>query len=187
MRYKKHIGSSFDEFLEDEELLTGTSIIATKRVLSWHISKTMQDENISKVEMAKRMSTSRAVLDRLLDPKNSSVTLSTMHRAAAVLGKQIRIELVGGKSQELFHSLFRKLRHICWLYQGNKSTEEKGILAQLKELQQQLPCDSYEQYLLENVASKDLGNTKASSRRGNIEVDINSIPRSPVRALKEAA
>ena len=92
---KKHIGSSFDDFLEEEDMHVEATAEAIKRVLAWQISQAMDRDNLSKAEMARRMQTSRASLDRLLDPDNSSVTLKTLHRAAAVLGKQIRMELVG--------------------------------------------------------------------------------------------
>ncbi len=91
----KHIGSSFDDFLESEGLQVETSAEAIKRILAWQVKEAMESEKISKAEMARRMKTSRASLERLLDPENSSVTLKTMHRAATVLGKQIRMELVG--------------------------------------------------------------------------------------------
>ena len=94
-RKKKHIGSSFDDFLEEDGLLVEATAESIKRVLAWQIAQAMKRDNLSKAEMARRMKTSRASLDRLLDPDNSSVTLKTMHRAAAVLGKQIRMELVG--------------------------------------------------------------------------------------------
>ncbi len=92
---RKNIGSSFDDFLEEDGLLVETTAEAIKRILAWQIAEAMKTDNISKSEMARRMQTSRASLDRLLDPDNSSVTLKTMHRAATVLGKQIRMELVG--------------------------------------------------------------------------------------------
>ncbi len=92
---KKHIGSLFDDFLKDDNLLVEATAEAIKRILAFQIAEAMKTENISKAEMARRMQTSRTSLDRLLDPDNSSVTLKTMHRAAAVLGKQIRMELVG--------------------------------------------------------------------------------------------
>lgn len=92
---KKHIGSSFDDFLEEEGMQVEATAEAIKRVLAWQIAQAMARDNLSKSEMARRMQTSRASLDRLLDPDNSSVTLKTLHRAAAVLGKQIRMELVG--------------------------------------------------------------------------------------------
>ena len=92
---KRHLGSSFDEFLEDEGLLEESTLEAVKRVLAWQITEAMKTGDISKVEMAKRMKTSRAALDRLLDPENSSVTLRTIYKAAAVLGKHVHLKLVG--------------------------------------------------------------------------------------------
>ncbi len=92
---KKHIGSSFDKCLEEDGTLVEATAEAIKRILAFQISEAMKAENISKTEMARRMQTSRASLERLLNPDNSSVTLKTMHRAATVLGKQIRMELVG--------------------------------------------------------------------------------------------
>lgn len=95
MKKKKNIGSSFDDFLEEEGILAEATAEAIKRLLAWQISEAMKRGQISKAEMARRMQTSRAALDRLLDPENSAVTLKTMHKAAKVLGKQIRMELVG--------------------------------------------------------------------------------------------
>ena len=92
---KKNVGTSFDDFLADEGLLVDATVESIKRVLAWQIAKTMQEESITKTEMAKRMCTSRASLERLLDPENYSVTLRTMHRAAEVLGKELRLALVG--------------------------------------------------------------------------------------------
>ena len=92
---KKNIGSSFDDFLEEEGMLNETTAEAVKRLLAWQIAETMKKDHISKAEMARRMKTSRAALDRLLDPENSAITLKTMHKAAKVIGKQIRMELVG--------------------------------------------------------------------------------------------
>ena len=95
MNKKKNIGSSFDDFLEEEGLLAETTAEAVKRLLAWQITEAMKIDHISKAEMARRMQTSRAALERLLDPENSAITLKTMHKAAKVLGKQIRMELVG--------------------------------------------------------------------------------------------
>jgi antitoxin HicB len=95
MKKNKHIGSSFDDFLEDEGILAEATAEAVKRLLAWQITEAMKSGQISKAEMARRMQTSRAALDRLLDPENSAITLKTMHKAAKVLGKQIRMELVG--------------------------------------------------------------------------------------------
>ncbi len=89
-----HVGSALDDLLEEEGLLAEAHAIAIKRTLAWQVSRTMAAEKLSKAEMARRMHTSRAALDRLLDPDNPSVTLLTMDRAAAALGKRLRVELV---------------------------------------------------------------------------------------------
>lgn len=88
------IGSTLDSFLEEEGILGEVTAVAIKRVLAWELAQTMEREHVTKVEMAKRMQTSRSALDRLLDPDNSSVSLGTIDRAAAVLGKRLRLELV---------------------------------------------------------------------------------------------
>ena len=89
-----HVGSSFDDFLEEEGLLAEVSALALKRILAWQIAQAMEIQGFNKASMADAMNTSRSALDRLLDPENIAVTLKTMDRAAAVLGKQLRIELV---------------------------------------------------------------------------------------------
>lgn len=89
----KHIGSSFDEFLEDTGTLVETNAVAIKRVIAWEIQQKIELEHISKSTMAKRMNTSRSALDRLLDPNNTSVTLHTLDNAAKALGKTLKIEL----------------------------------------------------------------------------------------------
>lgn len=91
---KKHIGSNFDEFLAEEGMLSETEATAVKRVIAYQLSQFMEKNKLSKTEMAKRMQTSRSALDRLLDSTNPSITLQTMDRAARVLGKKLRIELV---------------------------------------------------------------------------------------------
>ncbi len=93
MKNIPHIGSSLDDFLDDDGVLAATSAAAIKRMLAWEIQKTMKDGNITKTAMARRMKTSRAALDRLLAPGNTSVTLNTMDRAARSLGKSLKIEL----------------------------------------------------------------------------------------------
>ena len=89
----KHIGGSFDDFLEDEGLLAETESVAIKRVIAFQVAQLMKTNKISKVAMAKQMKTSRSALDRLLDPQNTSITLQTMERAAHVMGKRLRIDL----------------------------------------------------------------------------------------------
>jgi antitoxin HicB len=93
-KIKGAVGSSFENFLAEEGLLDGATERAIKRVLAWQIEKAMRRRRLTKMEMARRMRTSRAQLDRLLDPVNTSVTLRTMQRAAATVGKSLRIELV---------------------------------------------------------------------------------------------
>jgi len=91
---KKNIGSSFEDFLQDEGTLEATTEQAVKRVLAWQLTSVMKEQGITKVEMAKRLDTSRSQLDRLLDPNNASVTLGTLAQAASVVGRSIRVELV---------------------------------------------------------------------------------------------
>jgi DNA-binding Xre family transcriptional regulator len=90
---KKHRGSNFDDFLREERLLDESDAVAVKRVIAFQITQEMKRRNLTKTEMASQMKTSRAALERLLDPSNASVTLSTLERAAVVLGKRLKIEL----------------------------------------------------------------------------------------------
>jgi antitoxin HicB len=90
---KKNIGSNFDDFLKEENILEETHEAAIKKVLAHQIKKAMKEQKISKSDMAKRMKTSRCSLDRLLDPLNESVTLLTIKKAANVVGRTIKIEL----------------------------------------------------------------------------------------------
>ena len=90
----KHIGSSLDDFLKEEGILEEARAIALKETLAWQIQQAMEKDKITKVEMAKRMNTSRAALDRLLDAGNASVTLQTLSRAARAMGRDLRIELL---------------------------------------------------------------------------------------------
>lgn len=87
-----HVGSSFDDYLAEEGILAEAESVAIKRVIAYQISQLMEDEGISKTEMARRMKTSRSSLERLLDPENDSVTLQTLEHAAQALGKRLRIE-----------------------------------------------------------------------------------------------
>ena len=93
-RRNKHIGSSLDEFLKEEGVVAETRAVALKNAIAWQVQKAMEKEKITKVEMARRMHTSRAALDRLLTPGNASVTLQTLTRAARAMGRDLRIELV---------------------------------------------------------------------------------------------
>jgi hypothetical protein len=84
---------SFDDFLESQGLLAEAEDVAIKRVLAWQIADGMKAKGITKTVMASRMKTDRRQLDRLLDPENKSVTLSTLRRAATALGRKLRIEI----------------------------------------------------------------------------------------------
>ena len=90
---KGTIGSSFDEFLKEEGIHDDVQAVAIKRVLSWQLLQAMDSEHITKAEMARRMQTSRSHLNRLLDPENERVQLDTLIKAAAAIGKRVRIEL----------------------------------------------------------------------------------------------
>jgi len=89
---EKHMGSDFDDFLREERLLNSAETTAVKRVIAFQIAREMKRRNLTKTAMAMQMKTSRAGLERLLNPDNRSVTLLTLERAAAVLGKKLRIE-----------------------------------------------------------------------------------------------
>jgi len=97
-RMKKKIGSidrgeTFDQFLEKDGLRAETEDAAIKENIADQIRVAMNENNLSKSEMAARMKTSRRQLDRLLDPTNPSVTLATLRRAASAVGRNLRIEL----------------------------------------------------------------------------------------------
>ncbi len=89
-----HRGSSLDDLLKIDDVLEQFQAAAIKNVIAWQITREMETQNLSKTAMATRMQTSRAQLDRLLDPNNGNVTLETLSRAAAILGRQVRVELV---------------------------------------------------------------------------------------------
>jgi len=89
----KHIGSNFDDFLEEEGLREEATAAAVKRVIAWQFAQAMKARKISKTEMAARMHTSRMVVNRLLDEKDTSVTLATLARASVAVGAPLRFEL----------------------------------------------------------------------------------------------
>ena len=93
MTKKKHHGSSFDSFLAEDGLLEEASLAASKKVIAAQIADAMKKKGLTKTAMAAEMATTRAQLDRLLDPGNDSVTLGTLKRAAKALGKTLRLEL----------------------------------------------------------------------------------------------
>ncbi len=90
---EEHVGSRFDDFMEEESMLENATAIAVKRVIAWQITHEMQDQKLTKTAMATKMHTSRAALNRLLDERDTSLTLTTLASAATALGKRLRIEL----------------------------------------------------------------------------------------------
>ena len=88
-----NIGSDFEDFLREEGRLEEATALALKRVLAWEFQQAMTKAKISQAEMATRMHTSRTVIRRLLDKNDPSTTLSTISKAAPVLGKNLRLKL----------------------------------------------------------------------------------------------
>ncbi|MFM9969293.1 MAG: helix-turn-helix domain-containing protein [Burkholderiales bacterium] len=89
-----HRGPRVDDWLKEEGIFESVTQQAIKEVIAWQLSKAMRAQGITKVEMAKRMKTSRWQLDRVLDPSNDGVSLGTLNRAASALGRKVRLELV---------------------------------------------------------------------------------------------
>lgn len=91
---KNNIGSSFDSFLKEENIYTETKELAIKEILSEEIREYMKNNNITKTLLANKLHTSRAALNRILDPKNTSITLHSIVNVANVLGKEVILQLV---------------------------------------------------------------------------------------------
>lgn len=91
MKNKKYIGSNFDDFLEEEGFLQESEAIAIKRVIAYALEKKMIEDKISVNRLAKELSTSRTAISRILDPKNTSITLNTIEKVAKFLGKRITL------------------------------------------------------------------------------------------------
>jgi ribosome-binding protein aMBF1 (putative translation factor) len=92
-RTSPRVGSDFEDFLQEEGRLEEATALAVKRVLAWALEAAMKKANVSQAELARRMSTSRAVIRRLLDADDLSITLATLSKAAAALGLRLRLEL----------------------------------------------------------------------------------------------
>jgi antitoxin HicB len=93
-RKNPQIGPLFEEWLKEQGIHEDVTNASIKRVLAWQLEQAMKEQKLSKAEMARRMETSRPQLDRLLDPDNEGVTLDTLTKAAAAVGRKIRLELV---------------------------------------------------------------------------------------------
>jgi len=90
----RHMGSGVDDFLREEGVLEEFQAQAVKEVIAWQLSEAMKDKKLSKRKLAALMHTSRTQIDRVLDPKNGNVTLETLQRAAALVGRKVQVELV---------------------------------------------------------------------------------------------
>jgi antitoxin HicB len=93
MKNNPLIGSTFDDFLSGEAVLEEATAIAIKRVIAWQIEQEMKAQKLTKSALAKKMHTSRAALNRLLDETDTSLTLTTLASAATALGKKLRLEM----------------------------------------------------------------------------------------------
>ena len=87
-------GPRVDDWLKEEGIYEAATQQAIKEVIAWQLSDAMEKAGISKLEMARRMKTSRGQLNRVLDPTQNGVSLDTLNRAAAVVGRKVRLELV---------------------------------------------------------------------------------------------
>ena len=86
--------TTLDAFLKEEGNLEEFEAVAIKEVLAWQIVQAMKAQNLSRKRLAERMKTSRSQIGRLLDPKDGNVTLATLQRAARMVGRTLRLELV---------------------------------------------------------------------------------------------
>jgi antitoxin HicB len=89
-----HVGSTLDDFLAEDGLLAEVEAVALKRMIAFQLEEEMKRAGLTKTQLAARMATSRSAVDRLLDPENHAVTLKTLERAAGVLGKRLRLEII---------------------------------------------------------------------------------------------
>jgi antitoxin HicB len=90
----KHLGSGIDDLLKEEGVLEEFQAKAVKEVIAWQLGQAMKDQNLSKRKLAALMHTSRTQVDRVLDPTDGNVTLETLQRAAAIVGRKVQVELI---------------------------------------------------------------------------------------------
>ena len=90
----KHWGSSLDDFLKEEGIYEEAKTQVAKEMIAWQIEQAMKEKKLTKKRMAELMETSRSQIDRLLNPKDHNVTLATLEKAAVIVGRQLRVELV---------------------------------------------------------------------------------------------
>lgn len=94
MADNKHKGSSLDSFLETEGVLATFQAQSIKEVIAWQLGAAMKERKLSKRRLAELMHTSRTQVNRILDPNDSNVTINTLQRAAAIIGRRVQLELV---------------------------------------------------------------------------------------------
>ncbi len=94
MRENKHIGSTLDDFLEEEGLTDRVEEQAVKKIIALQLRGLLEEQKLTQAQLARRLRTFRAAVDRLLDPGNESVTLHTLERAARVLGKRLKLQVI---------------------------------------------------------------------------------------------
>jgi predicted transcriptional regulator len=93
----RHHGSTLDDFLAREGVLEEFQAKAIKEVVAWQLAEAMRERKLSKNQLAKQMHTSRTQVDRLLDPQAGNVTIETLQRAAALVGRRLKVELLAGE------------------------------------------------------------------------------------------
>jgi hypothetical protein len=91
---KEHWGSTLDDFLKAEGVYEEAKTQVAKEMIAWQIAQAMKRKGLTKKRMAELMETSRTQIDRLLNPRDHNVTLATLEKAAAIVGRQLRLELV---------------------------------------------------------------------------------------------
>ena len=94
MAENKHRGSTLDSFLESEGVLGEFQAKAIKEVIAWQLAAAMQERKLTKTKLAQLMQTSRTQINRVLDPEDGNVTIETLQRAAALVGRRVQLELV---------------------------------------------------------------------------------------------
>ena len=94
MAKNRHRGSTLDDFLAREDVLAEFQAKAIKEVIAWQLAEAMRERKLSKSGLAKQMGTSRTQVDRMLDPDDGNVTIETLQRAAAIVGRRVQLELV---------------------------------------------------------------------------------------------
>ena len=95
-----HLGGTFDDFLKEEEIYEDVQAVAIKRVVAWQLAEFRKTEHLTKLAMAELLNTSRSGLDRLLDPENTSITLSSLSSAISATGKHLEIRITDDEEEE---------------------------------------------------------------------------------------